>query len=410
MKDVEFVNLLAVTVVALLGPLLLGLRPSLRIPSVVLEIVIGIVIGPSLLNWVKVDEPVNIISLLGLAFLLFLAGLETDVHRLRGRTLRLALLAYGFSLAIGAVAGFGFGALDWVKSPVLIAITVASTSSGLVASVLKGAGAIDTDLGQTSMAGGAMADFGAVVLLSLAFSTSGGSTGGRVVILVTFGLVVAVVGVLVWFAMRSRDLRGVFDRLADTTAEIRVRAAVVLLVGFVALAEKFGLESILGAFLAGALTGLLDSNASAHPQFQVKLEAIGYGFLIPVFFVASGIRLDLRGLFASPVALIRVVFFTLALLLARGLPALVYRHDFTRRQAAAYGLLMATSLPVIVSATQIGVQVKLITPVNGAALTCAGVLSVMIFPAVVVKLMQGGPAAGSQNDRTSTESAPSSHI
>ncbi|MFJ5643569.1 cation:proton antiporter [Streptomyces sp. NPDC093223] len=390
MKDVEFVDLLAVTVVALLGPLLLGLRPSLRLPSVVLEIVLGIIIGPSLLDWVKIDEPVDVIALLGLAFLLFLAGMETDVHRLRGRTLHLALSAYAFSLVIGLAAGLGFGAAEWVKSPVLVAVMLASTSSGLVASVLKGTGAIDSELGRTSMAGGAIADFGAVVLLSLAFSSAGGSTGGRAVLLATFGLVVAGVGVTVWFAMRSRDLRGVFERLADTTAEIRIRAAVVLLVGFVALAEKFGLESILGAFLAGALIGFLDTDASSHPHFRVKLEAIGYGFLIPVFFVTSGIRLDLRGLFASPSALLRVVLFTVALLLSRALPALLYRKTFTRRQLLANGLLMATSLPVIVSATQIGMAENLITPVNGAALTCAGVLSVMIFPVLAVRLLQGG--------------------
>ncbi|MEU9978870.1 cation:proton antiporter [Streptomyces sp. NPDC051014] len=396
MKDVEFVNLLAVTVVALLGPLLLGLRPSLRLPSVVLEIVLGIIIGPSLLDWVKIDEPVNVIALLGLAFLLFLAGMETDVHRLRGRTLHLALSAYAFSLVIGLAAGLGFGAAEWVKSPVLVAVMLASTSSGLVASVLKGTGTIDTELGQTSMAGGAIADFGAVVLLSLAFSSAGGSTGGRAVLLATFGLVVAGVGVTVWFAMRSRDLRGVFERLADTTAEIRIRAAVVLLVGFVALAEKFGLESILGAFLAGALIGFLDTDASSHPHFRVKLEAIGYGFLIPVFFVTSGIRLDLRGLFASPSALLRVVLFTVALLVSRALPALLYRKTFTRRQLLANGLLMATSLPVIVSATQIGMAENLITPVNGAALTCAGVLSVMIFPVLAVRLLQRG--AGDRDD------------
>lgn len=405
MKDVEFVNLLAVTVVALLGPLLLGLRPSLRLPSVVLEIVLGIIVGPSLLDWVTIDEPVDVIALLGLAFLLFLAGMETDVHRLRGRTLHLALLAYAFSLVIGLAAGLGFGAAEWVKSPVLVAIMLASTSSGLVASVLKGTGAIDTELGQTSMAGGAIADFGAVVLLSLAFSSSGGSTGGRAVLLATFGLVVAGVGVTVWFAMRSRDLRGVFERLADTTAEIRIRAAVVLLVGFVALAEKFGLESILGAFLAGALIGFLDTDASSHPHFQVKLEAIGYGFLIPVFFVTSGIRLDLRGLFASPSALLRVVLFTVALLVSRALPALLYRKTFPRRQLLANGLLMATSLPVIVSATQIGMEENLITPVNGAALTCAGVLSVMIFPVLAVRLLQGG--AMDRNDVPEHSKRPS---
>jgi Kef-type K+ transport system membrane component KefB len=180
----------------------------------------------------------------------------------------------------------------------------------------------------------------------------------------------------------------VFDRLADTTAEIRIRGAVVLLVGFVALAEKFGLESILGAFLAGTLIGYFDSDTRAHPQFRVKLDAIGYGFLIPAFFVTSGIRLDLRLLFDSPAAIVRTVLFLVALLVARGLPTLIYRSRFSRPEMIANGLLLATSLPVIVSATQIGVQVGLITAVNAAALTCAGVLSVVIFPLLAVRAIK----------------------
>ena len=144
----------------------------------------------------------------------------------------------------------------------------------------------------------------------------------------------------------------------------------VLLVGFAALAAKFGLESILGAFLAGAVIGVVDRDGSTHPQFRVKLDAIGNGFLIPVFFVTSGLRLDLRELFDSPSAALRLLVFLVALLVVRGVPALLYRRRFGGRGAAAIGLLQATTLPVIVSATQIGVQTGLISSVNAVALTC----------------------------------------
>ena len=120
-------------------------------------------------------------------------------------------------------------------------------------------------------------------------------------------------------------------RLQDTTAQIRVRAAVVLLVAFVALAERFGLESILGAFMAGAVVGLVDRDSVSHPNFRLKLEAIGYGFLIPVFFVSSGLRLDLSGLMENPAALARVPVFLVALLVVRGLPALLFSRLFDRR-------------------------------------------------------------------------------
>jgi Kef-type K+ transport system membrane component KefB len=170
---------------------------------------------------------------------------------------------------------------------------------------------------------------------------------------------------------------------------------VVLLVAFVVLAERFGLESILGAFLAGAVVGVLDRDSRSRPLFRVKLDAIGYGLLIPVFFVASGLRLDVNGLLTSPAALARVPLFLVALLLVRGVPALLYVPTAGRRAALAAGLLQATSLPFVVTATQIGVVIGLMTPVTDAALVCAGLLSVLIFPATALALLRGaGPRSG----------------
>ena len=154
-----------------------------------------------------------------------------------------------------------------------------------------------------------------------------------------------------------------------TTAEIRVRFAVLILVAFTVLAERFGLESILGAFLAGAIVGLVDRDSSSHPNFRTKLDAIGYGFLVPVFFVSSGIRLDLTGLLHSPSALARVPLFPLALLAVRGLPALLGPRATGTRPTLAFGLLQATSLRFLVTATQIGVALgKAITAIRDGVL------------------------------------------
>ncbi len=379
----------------LAAPLLLGFAPRVRVPAVVLEIAAGIVLGPSVLGWIEADLVVRIVAVLGLAFLLFLAGLEIDVHRLRGRLLRTALLGYVITLAVGLAAGGAFKAAGWVDSSLLLAITLSATSLGLVVPVLKDAGQAGTQLGQTTIAASSVADFAAVLLLSLLFSTmAGGSTGSRLVLLGVFVALVVLAAVVVAVSGRSMRLGAVLERLQDTTAEIRVRAAVLLLIGFVVLAERFGLESILGAFLAGAVVGLLDADSSSHPHFRVKLEAIGFGFLIPVFFVASGLRLDIRGLIDSPPALLRVPLFLLALLAARGLPALLYVPSVGRRPAVAAALLQATSLPFIVTATQIGVAVGLMEPVTAAGLVCAGLLSVLVFPAAALGLVRrpGVPA------------------
>src|SRR5215469_5081160 len=396
MPDVSFTNLLVVAAVAVLAPLTVGLAPRLRIPAVVLEIIGGIIIGPSGLGWVHVDLPVAILALFGLAFLLFLAGLEIDVHRLRGRLLRYAVLGYLVGLVLGYGAGASFQALGWVSQPLLIAITLSATALGLVVPVLKDAGQVHSQVGQTALAAASVADFTAIVLLSLFFSSSGSSTGAKVVVLGAFAGLVAVTSLLVFGASRSMRLGRVLVRLQDTTAEIRVRCAVLLLVAFTALAERFGLESILGAFLAGAIVGLVDRDSASHPNFRAKLEAIGYGFLVPVFFVSSGIRLDLTGLVHSPSALVRVPVFLLALLVVRGLPALLGLRANGPRATLALGLLQATSLPFIVTATQIGVALGKVTPVTAAALVCAGLLSVLIFPLIALTLLRRGtpePAA-----------------
>jgi Kef-type K+ transport system membrane component KefB len=406
MPDVSFTNLLIVVAVAVLAPLAVGYFPRLRIPAVVLEIIGGIIIGPSGFGWVHVDLPVAILALFGLAFLLFLAGLEIDVHRLRGRLLRFALLGYLVTLVLGYGAGVTFDAAGWVSQPLLLAIALSATSLGLVVPVLKDAGQVRSQVGQTALAAASIADFGAIVLLSLFFSSSGGSTGSKAVVLGAFAALVAVTGLAVSGAARSMRLGQVLIRLQDTTAEIRVRFAVLLLVAFTFLAEKFGLESILGAFLAGAIVGLVDRDSSSHPNFRAKLEGIGYGFLIPVFFVSSGIKLDLTGLLHSPSALVRVPVFLLALLVVRGVPALLGLRANGTRSTLALGLLQATSLPFLVTATQIGVALGKITPVTAAALVCAGLLSVLIFPLLALTLLRGETKPAAAADEQMPEPEP----
>ena len=399
MPEVQFTNLLIIMVIAVLAPLLIGYAPRLRVPAVVLEIIAGVIVGPSVLGWVRVDLPVQILALFGLAFLLFLAGLEIDLRQLRGRLLRVAVLGYALTLILGMSVGGIFAGLGWTGSPMLIAITLSATSLGLVVPVLKDAGKAEGTVGQTTIAASTIADFTAIVLLTLFFSTSGGSTGSKLLLLGVFAGLVTVLALVLTRAGRSMHLGSVLVRLQDTTAEIRVRFAVLLLIAFVALAEQFGLETILGAFLAGAVVSLIDRDSSTHPHFRIKLEAIGYGFLIPVFFVTSGVRLDLTGLFAQPSALLRVPVFLLALLVVRGLPALLYLKTVGRKQTIAAGLLQATSLPFIVTASSIGVVVGKITPVTSAALVCAGLLSVLIFPALALsRLRDGAPTGGSPTE------------
>jgi Kef-type K+ transport system membrane component KefB len=376
----SFTNLLIVMAVAFTAPLLLGLFPRLLLPSVVLEIVAGIVVGPSVLGWVEVDEAVEVIALLGLAFVLFLAGLEIEFEKLRGRVLRLTLLGFAISFAVALVVSLGLSAADLVDTPLLVAIILCSTSLGVLVPVLKDSGQLATRFGQLIIAAASIADFGAIILLSIFFSGEGG-TGSTLLLLGALFALAAAVFFAVKSAEHSRRLREDLVRLQDTTAQIRVRASLVLLVGFAALAESLGLEVILGAFIAGAIVSLVDRDqAMTHPEFRRKLEAVGFGFFIPAFFVTSGVRFDLDALTASASNLLMVPVFLAALLLARGVPAVVYRGALDARQTAIAGLMQATSLPFIVAATAIGRELDLIDAAASAAMIGAGLLSVLLFP------------------------------
>src|SRR3954469_1006708 len=322
----SFTNLLVVVAVAFSAPFVLGLFPRLQLPSVVLEIVAGIVVGPSVLGLVEIDQSVQVVALLGLSFVLFLAGLEIDFAKLRGPVLRLTLVAFALSFAIALVVSLGLKAGGLVDTPLLVAIILCATSLGVLVPVLKDAGEISSTFGQLIIAAASIADFGAIILLTVFFSGEGG-TGSTLLLLGSLFALAAIVLIVVRGAGRSMRIRAELLRLQDTTAQIRVRAAIVLFVGFAAVAQQLGLEAILGAFIAGAIISLVDADqVMTHPDFRRKLEAIGFGFFIPVFFVTSGVRFDLDALTASASNLAMVPVFLAALLVVRGLPALLYRR------------------------------------------------------------------------------------
>jgi Kef-type K+ transport system membrane component KefB len=388
MPDTGFDNLFIVALVALLAPLAVAAVPSLRVPAVVVEIIAGVVLGPDVLGVVDVDVALQVLSVIGLAFLLFTVGLELDVRSLRGTALRLAAVGYSISLALGASFGLLAAAAGWVSSPLLLAIALSATSLGLVVPVLKDSGQTESATARLAIAAATLADVVAILLLTLLFSEEATSLGARVVLLTTFVGVVAVTAAALLVTERWGSLTRIVRRLQDTTAEIRVRGAVVLLLGFVVLAQRFGLEAILGALLAGVVVGAVDPHTSTHPQFRTKLDAIGFGFLIPVFFVTSGIRLDVAGLLDDTGALVRMPVFLLALLVVRGVPALLHRRHISTRQTAAAALLQATSLPFLVTSSMIGADLGVISPVNAAALVGAGVASVLVFPTLALGLLR----------------------
>jgi Kef-type K+ transport system membrane component KefB len=399
MPAISFNSVLIIGGIAVLVPVILGLLPRLPVPGAVLEVIAGIIVGPSVLGWVRVDAPVYVLSDLGLGMLLFLAGLEIDIDRLRGPLARLAGEAFAVSVVLGLLCAFAFHLAGLGGEPLLLAIMLMSTSTGLLLPLLKDAGEDATEFGQLVMTAGALAEIMPILLLSLFFSAAAKTAEDQLVSLAIFLALLVLIGLALARVRRLEALDRLLNRLSDTSAQLRVRAALTLALGCGVLAYRFGFASILGAFAAGLLVRLIEiSGREPHPQFQIKLEGIGFGFLIPIFFIATGVSFQLKALLTNPVAIAEVPLFLIALLIVRGLPALLYRRTIGTRRTEAAGLLQATTLTFVVVATQIGLATGKITPTGAASLLAAGLLSAALFPAGAQRLLSRGAGSAAQHN------------
>jgi Kef-type K+ transport system membrane component KefB len=388
MRAISFNSVLIIAVIAVLAPVLLGLLPRLPVPGAVLEVIAGIVVGPSVLGWVRIDAPVQVLSDLGLGMLLFLAGLEIDVERLRGPLTRLAGSAFGLSVVLALVCASIFWLAGEPTQPLLLATMLMSTSAGLLLPLLKDAKEESSKFGQLVMTAAALAEIVPIMLVSLFFSATAKTTEAQLVSLAIFLVLLVLIGLALSRVRRLKTLDRLLERLSDQSAQLRVRAALTLALACGVLAYRFGFASILGAFAAGLLVRLIEiSGRTPHPQFQVKLEGIGFGFLIPIFFITTGVGYPLRALGANPGAIAVVPLFLVALLLVRGVPALMYRRLVGPRRAGAAGLMQATTLTFVIVATQIGIATGKTTPAAAASLLAAGLLSAALFPGAALRLL-----------------------
>jgi Kef-type K+ transport system membrane component KefB len=407
MPAVSFNGVLVIALVAVAIPAICGWWPGLPVPGAVLEVIAGIIIGPSVLGWVHVDAAVQVLSDLGLGMLLFLAGLEIDVQRLRGPLGRLAGAAFAMSAVLGLLCALVLSLAGLASQPLFLAIVLISTSAGLLLPLLKDAHEESTPFGQLVMTAAALAEVVPILLLSLLFSAASKTAAQRLTSLAIFLLLLAVVGLALGRVRGLAGLDRLLDRLDDQSAQLRVRAALTLALAFGVLAYRFGFASILGAFAAGLLVRMIDiTGRTPHPQFEIKLQGIGFGFLIPIFFIATGVQFDLPALLDHPSALAEVPLFLLALLVVRGLPALAYVHLIGRRLVPVAGLMQATTLTFVIVASQVGLATGHISTTTSASLLAAGLLSAAVFPGAAMRLLVHGQrpvtdtAGGASHDDT----------
>jgi len=375
--------LLVILFVAAMAPLFNELPIRLRLPLVVLEILFGIVVGPQVLDLISVEGAIRTLSALGMSFLFFLAGMEIDFASLRGPPLNLGAIGWLFSIMLALLLTFSLHAAGIVSDPLLVAVALSTTAIGTLLPILRDAGELDTEFGRFLLGAGAIGEFGPIILFSLIL-TGEQSVALRSGMLVSFVLIAIACAALA-LQLRPPRVVALLSRSLHSTSQLPVRLSMFLLGGSVVLADSFGLDLLLGAFAAGSLVGLVARSPEAEP-FRHKLDALGFGFLIPIFFVTSGAQMDVVGLFSNPNALMRVPLFLLLLLVIRGLPAWLYRRSLPTAERYALAFYSATGLPLIVVITEIGKATGRMLPENATALVGAGILSVLVFPLAAMTL------------------------
>lgn len=388
MQQVTFVNLFGVSIIAFFVPALLGFFPKLRVPAVVFELIAGIIFGPAVLGWIKPGPVVMIISNLGVAFLLFLAGMELDLTKLRGNPLKLGAATFLLSFAIALAIMVPFGMSGFVLSPLLVATALSATSVGIVFPVLKDTGQLDSPAGRFTVAGGAVAEFATIAILGVFFAGENANAGIEALLLAVVAVAAVLLLVVLSRASKWEPGRVVTRRLDETSSQVRVRLAVMILLGAAVLASSFRFEAILGTFLAGAVLAIVIRGDVHEHDFRRKIEAVGYGFFVPVFFVTSGLRFSLIGV-DDPQEWLRVGVFLISLLLIRAVPALLSRKHLGRREVIASGLLMATNLSFIVVAVSVGRELGKMQPITGSALIITGLVSAVLFPMLAQQVLKG---------------------
>jgi Kef-type K+ transport system membrane component KefB len=382
---VSFGNLAIVAVIAVAAPLLVTLVPAVRVPPLALEISAGYVLGPNGLGWIELDTSVRVLSDLGVVALLFLAGLEVEPSSLRGRAFRSSLGAFAMSLVIGFTAGYSLKAADLVTAPFLVSLMLASTSLGVVLVALKDAREVTTPFGELVIGDASIAEFGTVLLLSLLFSNQTPGNGAEALHLALFGGALVLILVSLVRTQHHERLTNALVALARPTTQISARIAFLLIVAAAWVALDLGFEAVLGAFAAGIIVRFVEYDRRVITE---KVETIGFGVLIPVFFVATGMRMDLGATFERWQTIVLVPIAFVAMLVARGGPALLRRRVLGARAAMAYALLEATNVTFVIVATTIGLTIGKLDRATATAFVAAGLLTVVIFPNLALAILR----------------------
>jgi Kef-type K+ transport system membrane component KefB len=374
--------LVIVATAGLAGLLVMLASPKLTIPVVVVELILGIVIGPQVTDLAQVDPTTDFLGSLGLGMLFFFAGYEIDFDRIKGRPMELAGLGWGLSLLLAYGIGGALAAAGVIVSYLYTGSAMATTAIGTLIPILSDAGEMRTRFGRYLLGAGAAGEFGPILLVTLILTTA--NPLHEVLILVLFVILAVLTGILtVRSAWRGWPL---IERTFETSSQLAVRLAVVLVFGLVALAADLGLDLLLGGFVAGMITRFALRGREVA-VFDSKLTAVGYGLLIPFFFVTSGMQFDLDALTESAEAILKLPLFLALFLIVRGTPALLlYRGVLAAKEQVALAFFCATELPLVVAITTVAIDEGHMHTDTAAGLVGAAILSTLIYPLIGLRL------------------------
>jgi Kef-type K+ transport system membrane component KefB len=391
MTPEDALQLLFVAAAAVLAPIIGEPLRRFAIPAVVFEIGFGYVLGPQVLDWVQPTGLVDGLSTLGLSMLMFLAGYELRLRNVVGRPLKLAGISWGMSVALAALVGVAFHLVGGHSGEIVIPLALTTTAIGTLLPVLRDAGVLHTDFGRYALALGSVGEFGPIVLVALLLS--GDNPVQSIAVLAGFGLLIVAAALLASRPWGGRVV-GLLRRGLTASSQLPVRMTLLFMLALAAVANSLGVDVLLGAFAAGVIVRIAAGShedadeTESTSRFGTKLEGIGFGMLVPVFFVVSGVRIDLRSLAQDPTTWLIVPGFLLLMLLVRAIPTFVcFRGIFRSGRRRALAIMSATGLPLIVVITTIATENGYLRSADAAAMVAAGMLSVLLLPMLSLRLL-----------------------
>jgi len=382
-------SLVLILLVSSLAAITSRLHHRLVLPSIVVEIALGILIGPDVFDFAETDPYIEFLSTIGLVFLFFFAGLEVIERKVPRATLFRGTEGWAISIAVAlavgvALEGAGVEAEWW-----LLGVALATTALGTLVPIVSDSGLLPTPLGRAVLGTGVAGEFWPIVVISV-FLTGVYGAGAEILLLIGFGCIVALAATTALRARPTGVVR-VLQETVHTTGQAAVRLSIFVLAALVLLARDVGFDFVLGAFAAGLVVGLaLETPEGA--VVRMRLEGIGFGFLIPIYFVTTGMDFDLDSLLTTRGLVLAAIFLAL-LLVVRGASSLLWLRDLGRRETAALAFFGATGLPLIVATVDIGTDRGAIDSQVGASLIGAGMCSVLFFPLVATALAGSRRAA-----------------